>query len=201
MALEGPFGDHTGYYNEQEQFPVLTIDRIPCAGPDLSQHLHRKPPDEPAIFGLALNEVFVPLLIDSFRRSLTSICRQRAVATGGGRQHGKQYPGHAKRVSSASGLTCVSSCTPSFIVVVDDDIDVRGWKEVIWAITTRVDPTRDTLITENTPIDYLDFASPVSGLGSKMGIEPHPSGRENRRRCGSVIAMDPRSRSCRRPVD
>jgi len=193
VALEGPFGDHTGYYNEQEQFPVLTIDRITLRREPIYHSTYTgKPPDEPAILGLALNELFVPLLTRQFPEIVDFYlppegCSYRlAVAS-----MRKQYPGHAKRVMFGIWSYLRQFMYTKFIVVVDDDIDVRDWKEVIWAITTRVDPARDTLIAENTPIDYLDFASPVSGLGAKLGIDAtNKWPGETSRRWGTPIAMD-----------
>ena len=172
-ALEGPFGDHTGYYNEAEQFPVLTIERITMRRSPIYHSTYTgKPPDEPAILGVALNEVFVPMLAKQFPE-ITDFylppegCSYRMAVVA----MKKQYPGHAKRVMFGVWSYLRQFMYTKFIVVVDDDVNAREWKEVIWAITTRVDPARDTLIAENTPIDYLDFASPVSGLGSKMGID------------------------------
>jgi 4-hydroxy-3-polyprenylbenzoate decarboxylase len=193
LALEGPFGDHTGYYNEQEQFPVFTIDRITLRRDPIYHSTYTgKPPDEPAILGVALNEVFVPLLTKQFPEIVDFYlppegCSYRlAVAS-----MRKQYPGHAKRVMFGIWSFLRQFMYTKFIVVVDEDVNVRDWKEVIWAITTRVDPARDTLIAENTPIDYLDFASPVSGLGSKMGIDAtNKWPGETSRRWGTVISMD-----------
>ncbi len=172
-ALEGPFGDHTGYYNEQDWFPVLTIDRITMRrDPIYHSTFTGKPPDEPAILGLALNELFVPLLQKQFPE-ITDFylppegCSYRMAVV----QMKKSYPGHPKRVMFGIWSFLRQFMYTKFIVVVDEDIDIRSWQEVIWAITTRVDPIRDTLLAENTPIDYLDFASPISGLGSKMGID------------------------------
>ena len=193
VALEGPFGDHTGYYNEQEQFPVFTIERITMRRDPIYHSTYTgKPPDEPAILGVALNEVFVPLLTKQFPEIVDFYlppegCSYRlAVAA-----IRKQYPGHAKRVMFGIWSFLRQFMYTKLIVVVDDDIDVRNWKEVIWAITTRVDPARDTLIAENTPIDYLDFASPVSGLGSKLGIDAtNKWPGETTRRWGTPIVMD-----------
>ena len=198
IALEGPFGDHTGYYNEQEQFPVLTLDRISMRRAPIYHSTYTgKPPDEPAILGAALNEVFVPLLSKQFPEIVDFYlppegCSYRlAVAS-----MRKQYPGHAKRVMFGIWSFLRQFMYTKFIVVVDDDIDVRNWKEVVWAMTTRVDPARDTIIAQNTPIDYLDFASPVSGLGSKMGIDAtNKWPGETTRRWGTIIAMDKQVRS------
>ncbi len=172
-AMEGPFGDHTGYYNEQDRFPVLTIDRITERRNAIYHSTYTgKPPDEPAILGVALNEVFVPLLVKQFPE-ITDFylppegCSYRMAVV----SMRKQYPGHAKRVMFGVWSFLRQFMYTKFIVVTDDDVNVRDWKEVIWALTTRVDPSRDTLLVDNTPIDYLDFASPVSGLGSKMGID------------------------------
>jgi 4-hydroxy-3-polyprenylbenzoate decarboxylase len=192
-ALEGPFGDHTGYYNEQEEFPVLTIDRITMRrNPIYHSTYTGKPPDEPAILGLALNEVFVPLLTKQFPEIVDFYlppegCSYRIAAV----SMRKQYPGHAKRVMFGIWSYLRQFMYTKFIIVVDDDIDVRDWKEVIWAVTTRVDPARDLLIAENTPIDYLDFASPVSGLGSKLGVDAtNKWPGETARAWGKRIAMD-----------
>ncbi len=192
-AVEGPFGDHTGYYNEQETFPVFTIERITSRRDPIYHSTYTgKPPDEPAILGVALNEVFVPLL----QRQFTEItdfylppegCSYRLAVV----SMKKQYPGHAKRVMFGVWSFLRQFMYTKFIIVTDDDIDIRDWKEVIWAITTRVDPVRDTLIVENTPIDYLDFASPVSGLGSKMGLDAtHKWTGETAREWGWPIEMD-----------
>jgi len=172
-ALEGPFGDHTGYYNEQAAFPVFTIDRITMKREPIYHSTYTgKPPDEPAMLGLALNELFVPLLqrqypeITDFYLPPEGCSYRMAVVS-----IKKSYPGHARRVMFGIWSFLRQFMYTKFIVVVDEDINIRDWQDVIWAITTRVDPTRDTLLVDNTPIDYLDFASPVSGLGSKMGID------------------------------
>jgi 4-hydroxy-3-polyprenylbenzoate decarboxylase len=172
-ALEGPFGDHTGYYNEQDWFPVFTIDRITMRRDPIYHSTYTgKPPDEPAMLALALNELFVPLLqrqypeITDFYLPPEGCSYRMAVV-----QIKKSYPGHARRVMFGIWSFLRQFMYTKFIVVVDDDVNIRDWQEVIWAITTRVDPTRDTLLVDSTPIDYLDFASPVSGLGSKMGID------------------------------
>src|ERR1035437_6503646 len=173
VALEGPFGDHTGYYNEQERFPVLTIERITMRrDPTYHSTYTGKPPDEPAVLGVALNEVFVPLLARQFPEIVDFYlppegCSYRLAVV----SMKKQYPGHAKRVMFGIWSFLRQFMYTKFIIVTDDDVDIRDWKEVIWPLTTRVDPARDTLLAERTPIDYLDFASPVSGLGSKMGID------------------------------
>lgn len=172
-ALEGPYGDHTGYYNEQDWFPVFTIDRITMRRDPIYHSTYTgKPPDEPAILGVALNEVFIPLLQKQFPE-ITDFylppegCSYRMAVV----QMKKAYAGHAKRVMFGVWSFLRQFMYTKFIVVVDQDVNIRDWKEVIWAITTRVDPSRDTTLVDNTPIDYLDFASPVSGLGSKMGID------------------------------
>ena len=192
-ALEGPFGDHTGYYNEQDWFPVFTVDRITMRRDPIYHSTYTgKPPDEPAILGVALNEVFVPLLQTQFAE-ITDFylppegCSYRMAVV----QMKKAYPGHAKRVMFGVWSFLRQFMYTKFIVVVDEDVDIRDWKEVIWAITTRVDPVRDTTLVDNTPIDYLDFASPVSGLGSKMGIDAtNKWPGETSREWGKTIAMD-----------
>jgi len=192
-ALEGPFGDHTGYYNEQETFPVFTIERITTRRDPIYHSTYTgKPPDEPAILGVALNEVFVPLLIKQFPEIVDFYlppegCSYRMAVV----SMRKQYAGHAKRVMFGVWSYLRQFMYTKFIIVVDDDIDVRDWKEVIWAVTTRVDPARDVLIAENTPIDYLDFASPVSGLGSKLGLDAtNKWPGETSRNWGRPISMD-----------
>jgi len=193
LALEGPFGDHTGYYNEQDWFPVFTVDRITMRRDPIYHSTYTgKPPDEPAILGVALNEVFVPLLQKQFSE-ITDFylppegCSYRMAVV----QIKKSYPGHAKRVMFGVWSFLRQFMYTKFIVVVDEDVDIRDWKEVIWAITTRVDPIRDTTMVDNTPIDYLDFASPVSGLGSKMGIDAtNKWPGETSREWGKTIAMD-----------
>jgi 4-hydroxy-3-polyprenylbenzoate decarboxylase len=193
-ALEGPFGDHTGYYNEQETFPVFTIERITMRrNPIFHSTYTGKPPDEPAILGVALNEVFVPLLRKQFPE-ITDFylppegCSYRMAVV----SMKKQYAGHAKRVMFGIWSFLRQFMYTKFIIVTDDDVNIRDWKEVIWAVTTRVDPARDTLIVENTPIDYLDFASPVSGLGGKMGLDAtNKWPGETTREWGTPIVMDP----------
>ncbi len=172
-ALEGPYGDHTGYYNEQDWFPVFTIDRITMRRDPIYHSTYTgKPPDEPAMLALALNELFVPLLqrqypeITDFYLPPEGCSYRLAVVS-----IKKSYPGHARRVMFGIWSFLRQFMYTKFIVVVDDDVNIRDWKDVIWAMTTRVDPTRDTLLVDSTPIDYLDFASPVSGLGSKMGLD------------------------------
>ncbi len=192
-ALEGPFGDHTGYYNEAERFPVLTVERITMRRDPIYHSTYTgKPPDEPAMLGAALNEVFVPLLTKQFPEIVDFYlppegCSYRLAVV----SLRKQYPGHAKRVMFGVWSVLRQFMYTKLIVVVDDDVDVRDWKEVVWALVTRVDPARDTLIAENTPIDYLDFASPVAGLGSKMGIDAtNKWPAETARGWGRPIAMD-----------
>jgi 4-hydroxy-3-polyprenylbenzoate decarboxylase len=192
-ALEGPYGDHTGYYNEQETFPVFTVERMTMRRDPIYHSTYTgKPPDEPAILGVALNEVFVPLLQKQFPE-ITDFylppegCSYRMAVV----SMKKAYPGHAKRVMFGVWSFLRQFMYTKFILVTDDDVDVRDWKEVIWALTTRVDPARDTLLVENTPIDYLDFASPVSGLGSKMGIDAtNKWPGETAREWGAPIVMD-----------
>ncbi len=192
-ALEGPYGDHTGYYNEQETFPVFTIERITMRrNPIYHSTYTGKPPDEPAILGVALNEVFVPLLQKQFPE-ITDFylppegCSYRMAVV----SMKKQYAGHSKRVMFGIWSFLRQFMYTKFIIVTDDDVNIRDWKEVIWAITTRVDPARDTLIVENTPIDYLDFASPVSGLGGKMGLDAtNKWPGETNREWGRIIDMD-----------
>ncbi|MFL6572947.1 MAG: 4-hydroxy-3-polyprenylbenzoate decarboxylase [Burkholderiales bacterium] len=201
LADEGPFGDHTGYYNEVERFPVMTVERITMRRDPIYHSTYTgKPPDEPAILGMALNELFVPLLTKQFPEILDFYlppegCSYRLAVV----RMRKQYPGHAKRVMFGVWSFLRQFMYTKFIVVCDDDIDVRDWKEVVWAMTTRVDPARDITLVENTPIDYLDFASPVAGLGSKLGIDAtHKWPGETGRRWGRPIVMDS---EVRRKVD
>jgi 4-hydroxy-3-polyprenylbenzoate decarboxylase len=192
-AAEGPFGDHTGYYNEVDRFPVFTITHITMRRDAIYHSTYTgKPPDEPAVLGVALNEVFVPLLQKQFPE-ITDFylppegCSYRLAVV----SMKKQYPGHAKRVMMGVWSFLRQFMYTKFIIVTDDDVNIRDWKEVVWAMTTRVDAARDTVIVENTPIDYLDFASPVSGLGSKMGIDATNKWRgETSREWGHPIAMD-----------
>ena len=200
-ALEGPFGDHTGYYNETERFPVFTIERMTMRrNPIYHSTYTGKPPDEPAMLGEALNEVFVPLLAKQFPEIVDFYlppegCSYRIACV----SMKKQYPGHAKRVMFGIWSFLRQFMYTKFIIVTDDDVNVRDWKEVIWALTTRVDPRRDTLIADATPIDYLDFASPVAGLGSKMGIDAtNKWPAETDRKWGTPIAM---SEEVKRRVD
>ncbi|WP_343626340.1 UbiD family decarboxylase domain-containing protein [Roseateles puraquae] len=172
-ALEGPYGDHTGYYNEQDWFPVFEISRQTQRHQPIYHSTYTgKPPDEPAILGVALNEVFVPILQKQFPEIVDFYlppegCSYRIAVV----SIKKSYPGHAKRLMFGIWSFLRQFMYTKFIVVVDDDIDTRNWLEVIWAITTRMDPVRDTTLVDSTPIDYLDFASPVSGLGGKMGLD------------------------------
>ena len=191
-AAEGPFGDHTGYYNEVERFPVMTIERITHRrNPIYHSTYTGRPPDEPAVLGVALNEVFVPLLqkqfpeITDFYLPPEGCSYRMAVVT-----MKKQYPGHAKRVMMGVWSFLRQFMYTKFVIVTDDDVNARDWKDVVWAMTTRMDPARDTVIIENTPIDYLDFASPVAGLGSKIGFDAtNKLPGESDRHWGRPIAM------------
>ena len=192
MADEGPYGDHTGYYNEVERFPVFTIKRITHrADPIYHSTYTGRPPDEPAMLGVALNEVFVPLLQKQFPEIVDFYlppegCSYRMAIV----SMKKQYPGHAKRVMMGVWSFLRQFMYTKFVVVVDEDINIRRWEDVIWAITTRMDPMRDTVMIDNTPIDYLDFASPVAGLGSKMGLDAtNKIAGETEREWGSTITM------------
>ena len=192
-ALEGPFGDHTGYYNEQDWFPVFEVSRLTHRRDPVYHSTYTgKPPDEPAILGVALNEVFVPILQKQFPEIVDFYlppegCSYRMAIV----SIKKSYPGHAKRLMFGIWSFLRQFMYTKFIVVTDDDVDIRDWKEVIWAITTRVDPVRDTTLVEHTPIDYLDFASPVSGLGGKMGLDAtNKWPGETTREWGRAIRMD-----------
>jgi len=192
-ALEGPFGDHTGYYNEHDWFPVFEINRLTHRHEPIYHSTYTgKPPDEPAILGVALNEVFVPILQKQFPEIVDFYlppegCSYRMAIV----SIRKSYPGHAKRLMFGIWSFLRQFMYTKFIVVTDDDVNIRDWKEVIWAITTRMDPVRDTLLAENTPIDYLDFASPVSGLGGKMGLDAtNKWPGETAREWGRPIKMD-----------
>ena len=192
-ALEGPYGDHTGYYNEQAEFPVFTVDRITLRKDAIYHSTYTgKPPDEPAVLGMALNELFIPLLQRQFPEIVDFYlppegCSYRMALV----RIRKAYPGHARRVMMGVWSHLRQFMYTKFIVVVDEDVDVRDWKEVIWALTTRMDPARDTMMVEHTPIDYLDFASPVSGLGSKMGLDAtNKWPGETQREWGRTITMD-----------
>ena len=192
MADEGPYGDHTGYYNEVERFPVFTIKRITHRKDPIYHSTYTgRPPDEPAMLGVALNEVFVPLLQKQFPEIVDFYlppegCSYRMAIV----SMKKQYPGHAKRVMMGVWSFLRQFMYTKFVVVVDEDINIRRWEDVIWAITTRMDPIRDTVMIDNTPIDYLDFASPVAGLGSKMGLDAtNKMAGETEREWGSTITM------------
>jgi 4-hydroxy-3-polyprenylbenzoate decarboxylase len=197
-APEGPFGDHTGYYNEVEEFPVLTVERITHRRDPIYHTTYTgRPPDEPAVLGLAMNELFVPLLqkqfpeISDFHLPMEGCSYRMAVVA-----MNKQYPGHAMRVMMGVWSFLRQFMYTKFVIVVDDDIDIRSWDDVVWALTTRVDPTRDTTLVDNTPIDYLDFASPVSGVGSKMGIDAtNKWPGETQREWGTPVAMDEATRA------
>ena len=193
-ALEGPYGDHTGYYNEQAKFPVFTIERITMRkNPIYHSTYTGKPPDEPAMLGVALNEVFVPLLqkqfpeISDFYLPPEGCSYRLAVVS-----IRKQYAGQARRIMMGVWSFLRQFMYTKFIIVVDHDVDIRDWKEVVWAMTTRMDATRDTMLVDNTPIDYLDFASPVAGLGSKMGLDAtNKWPGETSREWGTPITQDP----------
>ncbi|MDP3875466.1 MAG: 4-hydroxy-3-polyprenylbenzoate decarboxylase [Methylobacter sp.] len=194
FAAEGPYGDHTGYYNEVADFPVFTIERITQRQAPIYHSTYTgKPPDEPAILGVALNEVFVPILQKQFPEIVDFYlppegCSYRMAVI----SMKKQYPGHAKRVMLGTWSFLRQFMYTKFVIVVDDDVDVRNWQDVIWAMTTRMDPVRDLTILENTPIDYLDFASPVSGLGSKVGFDAtNKWPGETNREWGRTIQMSP----------
>jgi 4-hydroxy-3-polyprenylbenzoate decarboxylase len=192
-ALEGPFGDHTGYYNEQDWFPVFEIERLTHRRDAIYHSTYTgKPPDEPAVLGVALNEVFVPILQKQFPEIVDFYlppegCSYRMAII----SMRKSYPGHAKRLMFGLWSFLRQFMYTKFIVVTDEDVDIRRWDEVVWAITTRVDPVRDTTLVGNTPIDYLDFASPVSGLGGKMGLDAtNKWPGETDREWGRAIRMD-----------
>lgn len=193
LAEEGPFGDHTGYYNEVEKFPVFTVTHISHRDAPIYHSTYTgRPPDEPAVLGVALNEVFVPILRKQFPE-ITDFylppegCSYRIACV----SMKKQYPGHAKRVMFGVWSFLRQFMYTKFIIVTDDDVNVRDWQDVIWAVTTRMDPARDCTLVENTPIDYLDFASPVSGLGSKLGLDAtHKWPGETQRAWGRPIVMD-----------
>jgi len=193
-APEGPFGDHTGYYNEVDEFPVFTIEKVTHRTDPIYHSTYTgRPPDEPAILGVALNEVFVPILQKQFPEIVDFYlppegCSYRMAVV----SMKKQYPGHAKRVMMGVWSFLRQFMYTKFVIVVDDDVDARSWEDVIWAITTRMDPIRDTTLIDNTPIDYLDFASPVSGLGSKMGMDAtNKMPGETNREWGEPITMSP----------
>ncbi len=193
LAAEGPYGDHTGYYNEIEKFAVFTVTHLTRRKDAIYHSTYTgRPPDEPAVMGLALNEVFIPILQKQFPEIVDFYlppegCSYRiAIVT-----IKKQYPGHAKRVMMGIWSYLRQFMYTKFIIVCDDDINARDWKDVMWAISTRMDPHRDTTFVDNTPIDYLDFASPVSGLGSKMGLDATNKWQgETNREWGSIITKD-----------
>jgi 4-hydroxy-3-polyprenylbenzoate decarboxylase len=191
-ADEGPFGDHTGYYNEVERFPVFTVECITQrANPIYHSTYTGRPPDEPSVLGVALNEVFVPILQKQFPEIVDFYlppegCSYRVACV----SMKKQFPGHAKRVMFGVWSFLRQFMYTKFVIVTDDDVNVRDWQDVIWALATRVDPVRDFTLVDNTPIDYLDFASPVSGLGSKVGIDAtHKWPGETAREWGRPITM------------
>jgi 4-hydroxy-3-polyprenylbenzoate decarboxylase len=193
-ALEGPFGDHTGYYNAQAVFPVLTIERMSLRRDAIyhGSYMGRAPHDEPSVLAMALNDVFVPILRKVFPEIVDfflppEACSYRIAVV----SIRKQYLGHARRVMMGIWSYLRQFTYTKFVIVTDDDIDVRDWSQVIWAIATRVDPARDCVLVENTPIDYLDFASPEPGLGSKLGLDATrkwPG--ETRREWGRPIVPD-----------
>jgi 4-hydroxy-3-polyprenylbenzoate decarboxylase len=193
-AEEGPFGDHTGYYNEVERFPVFTVEVITHRESPIYHSTYTgRPPDEPAVLGVALNEVFIPILQKQFPEIVDFYlppegCSYRmAVVT-----IRKEYPGHAKRVMLGVWSFLRQFMYTKFVIVTDEDVNARDWKDVIWAMTTRMDPQRDSVFIDNTPIDYLDFASPVAGLGSKVGFDAtNKWPGESTREWGEPIAMDP----------
>ena len=192
-AEEGPFGDHTGYYNEVERFPVFTVEVITHRESPIYHSTYTgRPPDEPAVLGVALNEVFIPILQKQFPEIVDFYlppegCSYRmAVVT-----IRKEYPGHAKRVMLGVWSFLRQFMYTKFVIVTDEDVNAREWKDVIWAMTTRMDPQRDCVFIDNTPIDYLDFASPVAGLGSKVGFDAtNKWPGESTREWGEPIAMD-----------
>jgi 4-hydroxy-3-polyprenylbenzoate decarboxylase len=194
VAPEGPFGDHTGYYNEVQTFPVMTVQRMTHRDKPIYHSTYTgRPPDEPAILGVALNEVFIPLLqkqfpeIQDFYLPAEGCSYRLAVVT-----IKKEYPGHAKRIMMGIWSFLRQFMYTKWIIVCDEDINARQWPDVIWAMTTRMDPKRDTVLLENTPIDYLDFASPISGLGSKIGLDATKKWPgEVTREWGKIIQMDP----------
>ena len=195
-ALEGPFGDHTGYYNAQGTFPALTVERMYLRHDAIyhGSYMGRSPHDEPSVLSMALNDIFVPILQKVFPEIVDfylppEACSYRVAVV----SIRKQYPGHARRIMMGIWSYLRQFTYTKFVIVTDEDIDVRDWGQVVWAISTRVDPARDSLLVENTPIDYLDFATPVSGLGSKLGLDatrkwPAESARE----WGRPITLDPK---------
>ena len=192
FADEGPFGDHTGYYNEVERFPVFTVEAMSMRKDPIYHSTYTgRPPDEPSVLGLALNEVFIPLLQKQFPEIVDFYlpaegCSYRVAIV----SIKKQYPGHAKRIMMGVWSFLRQFMYTKFVIIVDDDIDARNWEDVIWAISTRTDPIRDITLVDNTPIDYLDFASPVAGLGSKMGLDATTKmAGETQREWGKPIKM------------
>jgi 4-hydroxy-3-polyprenylbenzoate decarboxylase len=192
-APEGPYGDHTGYYNSVEQFPVFTVSAITMRkNPIYLSTYTSRPPDEPSILGEALNEVFVPLIRQQFPEIVDfwlppEGCSYRIAVV----SMKKAFPGHAKRVMMAVWSYLRQFMYTKWVIVVDDDINARDWKDVMWAVSTRMDPARDVTLIEHTPIDYLDFASPQSGLGSKIGLDATDKWEpETRREWGEEIRMD-----------
>ena len=192
VAAEGPFGDHTGYYNEVETFPVFTVEAMSMRKDPIYHSTYTgRPPDEPSVLGLALNEVFIPILQKQFPEIIDFYlpaegCSYRVAIV----SIKKQYPGHARRIMMGVWSFLRQFMYTKFVIVVDDDIDTRNWEDVIWAISTRTDPIRDITLIDNTPIDYLDFASPVSGLGSKMGLDAtNKMAGETTREWGQPIKM------------
>jgi len=193
-ALEGPFGDHTGYYNETERFPVFTVERLTSRSEPIYHSTYTgRPPDEPAVLGAALNEVFVPLLCKQYPEIVDFYlppegCSYRLAVV----SIRKEYAGHASRVMMGVWSFLRQFMYTKFVIVTDDDVDVRNWHDVVWALTTRVDPRRDTILIDNSPIDYLDFASPRPGLGSKIGFDAtNKWPGETDRQWGRPIVMDP----------
>lgn len=193
MADEGPFGDHTGYYNEVDSFPVFTVTKLTHRKDPIYHSTYTgRPPDEPAMLGVALNEVFIPLIQKQYPEIVDFYlppegCSYRLAVV----SIRKQYPGHAKRIMMGTWSFLRQFMYTKFVIIVDEDINTRDWNDVIWAMTTRMDPARDTVMIENTPIDYLDFASPVSGLGSKIGMDATSKWPgETNREWGTPIAMD-----------
>ena len=194
MATEGPFADHTGYYNSTADFPVFTVERISHRDNPvyLTTYMGKPGEDEPSVMASALNEMFIPLLQEQFPEVVDfylppEACSYRVAIV----SIRKQYPGHARRMMFGIWSWLRQFTYTKTIIVTDDDIDIRDWKEVIWAISTRADPVRDTVLVENTPIDYLDFASPRPGLGGKMGIDAtHKIGSETDRDWGKIAGID-----------
>jgi 4-hydroxy-3-polyprenylbenzoate decarboxylase len=193
MRDEGPYGDHTGYYNSVEQFPVFTVTALTMRrNPIYLSTYTGRPPDEPSVLGEALNEIFIPLLKQQFPEIVDfwlppEGCSYRIAVV----SMRKAYPGHAKRVMMAVWSYLRQFMYTKWVIVVDDDIDARNWKDVMWAVATRMDPARDITLVERTPIDYLDFASPESGLGSKIGLDAtNKLGPETKREWGRIICMD-----------